>query len=67
MDGLIGSSALTDLPLSPASSAYIGPHRARMTGAVTLSGITLDRWCQSGHRVGVPLILTYASRWSLAL
>ena len=41
MVGLTGSSALTVLPLSPASSAYIGPSRVHMTGAVTPIGITL--------------------------
>ena len=41
MDGLTKSSALTDLPLSPTSSAYIGPSRAHMTGTVTPSGVTL--------------------------
>ena len=41
MDGLTKSSALTNLPLSPTSSAYIGPSRAHMTGTVTPSGVTL--------------------------
>ena len=41
MVGLTGSSAPIVMPLSPASSAYIGPSRACVTGAVTPSGVTL--------------------------
>ena len=41
MDGLTGSSALTVLSLSAASSYYIGPSRAHVTGAVTPSGVSL--------------------------
>ena len=61
MFGLTGITAQVVLPFSPASSAYIGPSRARVMRAMMPSGVTLDLWRQPGHCVGVPATLTYAS------